>query len=190
MSTPFKLYAQPFENSVGPFIKALVVDNDPASAIGNYGLTYAHQGDRFLALTCTIDPFDQRQLVALAEESLRAQITKIQAEAGKRVTELNKQLNDLLMLPAPAPSPVAAGFAFEWAEGLQRFFVTYGSGTVQGNNYTEVWAVDEETARDQIVSRIGAKWSSIYTEETFEERFYPGGSIPLTAHRHFDDDHL
>ena len=120
---------------------------------------------------------------------------KLRAEFQKHLEELKTTRANLLSIPAPSapiPQPSAIDFVNATLDPVEAearsftdcFYVTYGGGTWQHNNFSRVYAIDYGSARALIFEQIGDKFAGFYTEAEFDGQVEAYGltEIPLTAH--------
>ena len=138
---------------------------------------------------------DVDKFIADALTSLDKSEATLRAEFQNTLDQLQSTRANLLSLPAPSapiPQPDVLDFVNATLDPVEAearsftdcFYVTYGAGTWQHNNFSRVYALDYGSARKLIFEKIGDKFAGFYTEAGFDGQVEAYGltEIPLTAH--------
>lgn len=138
---------------------------------------------------------DVDKFVAATLTSLDKSEATLRAEFQAKLDQIQSARANLLSLPAPSapvPQPDVLDFVNATLDPVEAearsftdvFYVTYGSGSAQATNFSRVFAVDYDAARELIFEKIGDKFAGFYTEAEFDGQIEAYGltEIPLTAH--------
>lgn len=138
---------------------------------------------------------DVDKFVAATLTSLDKSEATLRAEFQAKLDQIQSARANLLSLPAPSapvPQPDVLDFVratLDPVEAEERsltdvFYVTYGSGSDQATNFSRVFAVDYDAARELVFEQIGDKFAFCCTEAEFDGQVKAYGltEIPLTAH--------
>jgi len=137
---------------------------------------------------------DTDKFVENALKDLDATEHTLRAEFQNKLDKLQAARANLLSLPAPTASTAQPDVIESISATLdpgeaekhaltEVFYVTYGNGYLQRNNFSRVFAVDYGAARELIYEKIGDKFAFCYNESEFDGQIekYGLSEIPLTA---------
>jgi hypothetical protein len=60
---------------------------------------------------------------------------------------------------------------------MKHFMVTFPTSHPLHNNWIEVVAFDENSAREAVFENFGPKWAFMYEEARFDASYFPGGRV-------------